>query len=362
VADAPEHVDAWGNLGYLLQLSGKYEEAARCYREVVTYRTQDWEAYRRMGDCWWGLGNRRKAFESYKQLKGSPLAGTTPIRQRIRTTEPLGGRLLSEGWALNRLFLKRLFEKGFAKRYTRELLNARKALPAIESSGFSAYLNYLIDHYLQERFDRFPITPCDFCGGTRFTPTFFFLGQKSVRCEGCGLEFVERKPPDSMDVLVDWYNQDSSIEFMEKDWHNDRILKDRISRLRKVHEEAGRPFPGAGARVFEIGCAEGHLLKYLQDQGAAAEGIETGMKLVEYCRERFDLKVTRSTVREWNAEQRAVDIVLAYHGLEHLEQPSELFRKAHEALKPGGLFLEVPTPTCRSAGSSTDGTFHGTAI
>lgn len=345
VAEAPEYSDAWGNLGYLLQLTGEYEEAARCYQEVVAHRPQDWEAYRRLGDCWWALGNHRRAYAAYRPLQESSLADTAPVRQRIRCSEPLGRRLLAEGWRLNRRFLKRLLEAGFARRYALELLGVRRALPAIGSSGLSAYVNYLIDHYLEERFDRFPVAPCDLCEGTRFTPTFFFLGQKSVRCDNCGLEFVERKPPDSMDVLVDWYNQDSSIEFMEKEWHCDRVFNDRIARLRETFKEAGRSFPGAGSRAFEIGCAEGHLLKYLQEQGARVEGIETGAKLVDYCRDRFGLSVDRSTVREWSPESGAYDFVLAYHVLEHLEKPSELFRKAYDALKPGGfLFIEVPTP------------------
>lgn len=350
-SEAPDCADVWGNLGYLLQLSHEYHEAARCYEKVIGLRPQDWEAYRRLGDCWWALGDRRKAFASYKPLGKSPLADSTPIRQRIRATEPLGPRLFSEGWFLDAAFLKRLVERGFARRYARELFGIRRAYPAIRTSGFPAYVNYLIEHYFRERFDRFPIAPCDLCGGTEFTPTFFFLGQKSVRCGECGLEFVERKPPDSMDVLADWYNQDSSIEFMEQEWHSDRVFTDRVARLRNVVEAGGSPFPGAGARVFEVGCAEGHLLHYLAERGAQVEGIETGAKLVDYCRDRFGLDVNRSTVREWNPEKEAYDTVLAYHVLEHLEKPSELFRKAHGALKPGGrLFIEVPTPDLPNCG------------
>jgi len=344
VRDHPDHADAWGHLGFLLYMSKQPEEAVRCYQEVRRLTPDNTEAVERLGDCYQILGDRKKARETYLSLRGTPAFETDRLQQRLAMVQPVWRRLVQRGGPLAAQFLRRVGEPAFLHALGREFVLLPRSLPGIRAVGLSGYLGYLNQHYLKDRGYRFPLAPCDLCGGTRFRAVFFYKSQKKVKCSRCGLECVERKPPESLDVLVDWYNLDSSIEYMERNWHNETFFELRISMLRKIFEESGMPFPSRGDRVFEIGCAEGHVLKYLSEQGAEAEGIETAQKLVDYCRQKSGLNVTRSTIRGFEPPEEKFTHLFSYHVLEHLEKPSELFVKARKMLRSGGfLFIEVPT-------------------
>ncbi|NUN97065.1 MAG: methyltransferase domain-containing protein [Candidatus Omnitrophica bacterium] len=343
--DHPDCLNAWGNLGYVLYTLGRTREAIPCLEKAIEIQPGLEEALKLLGDCYWSLGERKKAHLAYRQIEAILPECPPSLSQRISATEPLRKRLIRRGGELGGAFIRRLPNRDFIGGLSRELLRTRRSLPGIRASGLSAFLTYLARQYLTEVEQHFPMAPCDLCGGSAFTATFFFLNQKNVRCDRCGLEFVERKPPESLDVLGDWYNQDSSIAFMEKNWHNRSFFQHRIGLMREVFEASGRPFPSEGQSAFEIGCAEGHVLKFLSDLGLRVRGIETGQKLVDYCRDHFNLDVHKSTVREWMPRPEQYDYVFAYHVLEHLEKPSELLGKAWQALKPGGVILvEVPIP------------------
>ena len=135
------------------------------------------------------------------------------------------------------------------------------------------------------------------------------------------------------------------IEYMEQFWENENFFLHRVRLLEETFAKAGLPGPSAGERAFEVGCAEGHLLQHLAKKGLVVEGIETGAKLADYCRQVLGLSVSRGTIRETVVPEKPFDYIFAYHVLEHLEKPSELFLKAHELLRQGGfLFIEVPVP------------------
>lgn len=344
VEETPDQLDGWGHLGYLLYICGRVNEALPCYQKICELDPENAEAAERLGDCFLALGNRRSARGAYLSIQGKPDCLTDRVYHRLSIVEPVGKKILRNAGPIALRFGRRLRRLGFLRSLLGELVAFPRSLDGIRSAGGPAYVAYLIDHYLYDDCFEFAKAPCDFCGSTQSRPVFFYRSQKKIKCEDCGLEFVERKPPESLDVHADWYNQDSSVELMEENWRNEDFLRHRIEMLHKVFEDCGVPFPVAGARALEIGCAEGHFLKYLKDQGLAVEGIETGGRLVEYCRERFGLNVTRETIRGFDPSETNFDFIFAYHVAEHLEKPSELFAKAHEMLEPGGcLLVEVPT-------------------
>jgi 2-polyprenyl-3-methyl-5-hydroxy-6-metoxy-1,4-benzoquinol methylase len=239
----------------------------------------------------------------------------------------------------------RALDAGFWRGLTSELIGIRKSLPGIRAAGLSRYLDYLAKHYFRAPDYRLPRAPCDLCGGGDFSAVFFLGEQKKVRCESCGLEFVERKPIDGWDVADEVFEREETVEFFEKIWSNADLWATRIERLNRMFERIGVPLLRAGGRAFEIGCGEGDFLRHLKERGLEVEGIETSNRLVEHCRKRLGLNVNKGTVRDFSVPPDSYDLVLAYHVTEHLDKPSQLFNKARRMLRPGGfLVVEVPVP------------------
>ena len=344
LADHPDYVDAWGNLGHQLITMGRLEEAIACCRKLIGIQPELVEAYQRMGDCYYALGRRREAYRVFKSLKGKPVYKTEDWRQRLALTEPLARRLLRRSLPATASFLGHLFDPRFLPAVVRETLSLKRSFPGIRAAGFPAFLSYLNQHYLETRSYRHPRSPCDLCGSDRFHAVFFFRNHKILKCENCGLECVERKPVDGQDVAEGAFDKDATIRSFEKMWDDPVLFEVRQSYLESLFRDAGESFPARGKKVLEIGCGQGHKLKNLADRGMIVTGTETGAKVIAQAREKFDLEVHNFTVRNLNFPDGSFDYILAYHVLEHLDRPSQLFAQSYRLLKPGGfLFIEIPT-------------------
>ena len=89
VRQTPDLIDAWGNLGYLLQLSGRSEEAVGCLLKVLERHPQDFGARKLLGDCYLALGRERN-LERLIANSREPPTTTTPM---CRFGWPLWNRL-----------------------------------------------------------------------------------------------------------------------------------------------------------------------------------------------------------------------------------------------------------------------------
>jgi len=345
----PDEPDGYGNLAFVLQSLTRTAEAVECYKQFLRLRPQDPEALLRLGDSCFSLGDRKRAYQTYRQLKNSPKVTAELVESRLLLSESfprMAVRLFRNSVRLVPRISTRAVDPSFWGPAMREIVHIRRSLPGIRASGLSGFLNYVNQHYFHCTSFRYPLTPCDLCGATQFTPDFFFFNQQNVHCDRCGLAFVERRPPDGLDEERHFYEQDETIDFFESSWwHDPEHLEGRIRLLRNVFADAGVAFPFEGGRVFEFGCAEGQVLNYLKECGMEVSGIEGSAKLVAYAVEHFGLNVPQSTVSQFSPSPGVYDVVLAYHVLEHLGHPSVLFKKAHELLRQGGFFfLEVPIP------------------
>jgi predicted TPR repeat methyltransferase len=341
----PNHLHAWGNLAYIHYATGRSEEAIRCYQKVCELNPEDVEARRRLGDCYYSLGQMKLARKAYLSLQGSPLFDSLEIQGRLAQTESVGLHILRRTIPLFRQFVARMAESEFRRALPKEATGLTRAIPGIRASGFRSYLTYLSRHYLLESAYRFRSAPCDLCEGTRFAAVYFVGSQKKVRCDRCGLEFVERKPPDGLDAFDGLFDDDATIEYFEAIWQDPVLLDARIQRLQSIFDRIGESFPRPGWRVLEIGCGQGHLLNLLKQKGMEVQGMEIAERLVHDCRDKFGLNVARGTIRQMPAFDSLFDVILAYHVLEHLDEPSNFFKKAQGLLKEGGfIFVEVPVP------------------
>ena len=345
LAESPTFATAWGDLGYLHEMRGESMQAIDCYKRYIELVPTDPAPFERMGDCFLSMRKRSFAYRSY--LNAASIVSDPPasLYEKIARAEPLLTKMRRRGIPIIRQFSKRLFNAEFLKAFSRELIGLPFSVRAIRDSGFPQFLGYLNQHYLNGDWYQHSILPCDLCGSRRTVPVFFCGTQKSVRCRNCGLEFVERKPPESLDVFTHSFDREDTIRHFEKEWSTSRIHDHRCQEVQGLFQHAGVKMPGRGSRALEIGCGQGAFLMFLREAGMKVEGIETAAKLVEHCRNQNGLEVYLATIRSFERAPESYDLIAAFHVLEHLEKPSELFQKAYNLLMKGGfLILEIPTP------------------
>lgn len=104
-----------------------------------------------------------------------------------------------------------------------------------------------------------------------------------------------------------------------------------------------------GAKVLEVGCAEGRTLAALVRRGAWAIGLEpdAGKASTAEASGRCVVHGTIDDLADTNTEADGkrwhYDAVIAFHVLEHFPSPLDALTKIRSLLKPGGkVFFEVP--------------------
>src|SRR6266496_1434210 len=101
--------------------------------------------------------------------------------------------------------------------------------------------------------------------------------------------------------------------------------------------------PMAGARILEIGCGPGTILRYLPESEYL--GFDLSSKYIEMAKKRFPhAQFVCERVSQFSlAKHPSFDLVLALGIVHHLEdgEAKQLFQIAHDALKPGGKLVTV---------------------
>jgi SAM-dependent methyltransferase len=105
-------------------------------------------------------------------------------------------------------------------------------------------------------------------------------------------------------------------------------------------------------RLLDVGCADGRLLDWYKD-GAIGDRLDThGIELSEeaaaVARSRGHRVVAGRFEVDEELEAGSFDLILAYHVIEHVDDPKRFAERAAELLAPGGLFV-VATPNWDSA-------------
>jgi len=105
------------------------------------------------------------------------------------------------------------------------------------------------------------------------------------------------------------------------------------------------PYLRAGARVLDIGCGDGHLLRQIGDaspHALALEGVELAGDAVNAARA-HGIRVYPGRIEEVELPERSFDLVIMNQLIEHVRDPVDVLRRVARALAPGGhLFIETP--------------------
>lgn len=199
------------------------------------------------------------------------------------------------------------------------------------------------------------ITQCEVCHGSHFTTleTTDREGRAlgTVLCEGCGLVFTNPRPtPEAVKAYYkDAYRVDYKASLQPSPRHVYRAGQVALGRMRYL-----KPLLSPGCRVLDLGAGGGELLYLLRSLGYEASGIEPNEGYGEFARTVLGLSVQLGGYQEAKVEPGSMDVVTAFHVVEHLEHPVEAMRVMKSWLRPGGqLLVEVPNvaSTCQWPGS-----------
>lgn len=199
------------------------------------------------------------------------------------------------------------------------------------------------------------LTHCEVCQGTHFT----LLADRdregkplsTVLCEGCGLVFTNPRPaPEAVKAYYrDAYRVEYKASLQPSPRHVYRAGQVAVERIGYL-----KPLLSPGCKVLDLGAGGGELLYLLRSQGYDASGIEPNAGYGEFARTVLGLPVQLGGYQEAQVEPGSMDVVTAFHVVEHLEHPVEAMRVMKSWLKPGGqLLVEVPNvaSTCQWPGS-----------
>jgi len=185
---------------------------------------------------------------------------------------------------------------------------------------------------------------CDFCGSIKNKKIFDYtryIKNDVMECLDCALVFLKniKNEDESIDHYKHNYRTKSNfpVHTPEKLFNNPICLKDTIDRMKWITNH----FNHKSASVLEIGSASGLFLDAMKKEGFNVTGIELTYEMVKYSRG-LGLKVLDKSLTHLKPDSE-FDLIVSFHCLEHIINPTETFAAIKKALKPNGVFMgEVP--------------------
>jgi SAM-dependent methyltransferase len=179
------------------------------------------------------------------------------------------------------------------------------------------------------------------------------LAAPIVACPECGLgQFAPRLEADQIRRFYpDEYYGSTGKKF---EWAVEWLVRFVAARQARF---LSRGLP-AGARVLDVGCGRGVMLRAFADRGFEVHGTEISPVAAQGVDPRATLHVAPS-LREARLPEQAFDEVVLWHVFEHLPDPCETLEEIRRMLKPGGrVVIAVPNFSSLQARWTGPGWFH----
>ena len=191
---------------------------------------------------------------------------------------------------------------------------------------------------------------CNLCGADN-TQVMFYVRDRNVRgsssfkivkCKDCGLVYLNPRPDNEeiRNCYPPWYHSRAQAKTvnLEKTW----IWGIPWEKAMKKKAEPILRYKKKGA-ILDIGCGDGSLLRYMKDLGWQAFGVDFNERSSRYAREVLGLNVFSGRLEEIDYKANFFDVIILFHVLEHLPDPSETLKRVRSLLKKNGfLLIEVP--------------------
>lgn len=174
---------------------------------------------------------------------------------------------------------------------------------------------------------------CKICGNSEVYKLYSNSVFSIFHCKTCDYKYKE---------YPDVYNL-NELQYEDRVWIDIRDRTKKVwKRFSKRRFKALEKYLIPGT-FLEIGPGTGWNLKYAQDHGYEAIGVEMSKANVEYIEKTHGIKCFHGKLDEAGIENNSIDNVLISHVIEHIPNPKEFALDVYNVLKPGGrVYLYTP--------------------
>lgn len=165
---------------------------------------------------------------------------------------------------------------------------------------------------------------CPVCGSESIH-NYFKDGPYLKECKDCKIVFTYPLPED----LTETYDEE-----YYKIWHKKQSKqREKLWRRRlKIVKNYGMP-----GKLLDVGTGDGLFLKAAKKANFDVYGTEISPAAAKAAKNLYDLDIHLTELEDADFEENSFDVITIWHVIEHVKNPVELFKKAHNLLKPGAL-------------------------
>jgi 2-polyprenyl-3-methyl-5-hydroxy-6-metoxy-1,4-benzoquinol methylase len=186
------------------------------------------------------------------------------------------------------------------------------------------------------------VKACHICGSVRFYYLLSTSDYRMVRCDDCGLLFLNPQPSD--EELAKIYTANYFLA-SDNDAAGRAISEIKLATAGIYLSEIRRYHGPETGRLLEIGCGRGDFLELAENAGWHVTGVEYSSAACEAARLRLKKgEVLCGELKAANLPGDQFDLCVISDVLEHIRSPLEFLREIHRLLKPGAtLFVATPS-------------------
>lgn len=165
-----------------------------------------------------------------------------------------------------------------------------------------------------------------------------------VQCANCGFCFTNPRP--DVESMAQFYAHDYLPHAAGATKPAPRTLWRPLLDLLRGNYRRHLPVRGGG-RLLDFGCGGGSFLQRMRADGWQVTGVDVAAAAIEQLRSEAGLHAVVGSLPHADLEPASYDMVTMWESLEHVHNPLEVLRAAHDLLVPGGELL-VATPNIDS--------------
>jgi SAM-dependent methyltransferase len=162
-----------------------------------------------------------------------------------------------------------------------------------------------------------------------------------VRCLECGLCYTNPRPTSRCIGL--FYPQNYKPHQPSEDRARGKWSR-RYPGLPHwlMHDQRASELDGTG-RLLDFGCGNGRFLEQMKRFGWKVTGVDICDAVMQRLRRERGLDAHAGSLPHPDFPPRSFDVITMWHSLEHVHNPRQVLRAAHNLLIPGGrLVVAVP--------------------
>lgn len=185
--------------------------------------------------------------------------------------------------------------------------------------------------------------PCDLCGSGENKPVFEKEGFRHVRCNRCGLIYVNPR----LKAHREFQRISGTGSMGEGQISSAQLV--RICRELSIFGNYRKL-----NTILEIGAGAGWFLNIARQTGWKAWAVEINRDAIAKLLEKGVRNIITSSAEDFETDKESFDAVRMWDVVEHLESPRKCLKRVYDSLRPGGL-LRLSTTNFNSLSRMVNG-------